>query len=80
MFTVKKSKSALPVLDIFLIINRSISARPVSPVTFKCLYNAVSLSHFTFCLNCKVDVASMISGSVNDLTSILPVSCALLST
>ena len=47
------------------------SARPGSPVTFKCLYNAVNLSCFTFCLNCRVDVASVVSGSMNDVSCVL---------
>ena len=61
----------LPVFENFFIINRSISARPGSRVTFKCLYNAVILSSLTFCLNSKVDVASVPSGSVNDVLSTL---------
>ena len=59
----------LPVFDISFFINRFISARSGSPVTFKCLYNAVILSRFTFCLNCRVDVASVASGSMNDVSS-----------
>ena len=58
-------------LNFFLIINRSISARPGPTVTFKCLYNAVILSRFTFCLYCRVEVASVVSGSVNDVSSTL---------
>ena len=71
MFTIEKSKSVLSVFEIFFIISRFISARPESPVTFKCLYNAIILSRFTFCLNCRVDVASVVSGSVNDVPSTL---------
>ena len=78
MLTVEKIKSVLPALDFFfLIINRSILAKSGSSVTFRCLYNAVSLSRFTFCLNCKVDVAPVISGSVNDISSTLLVSGVL---
>ena len=50
-------KSVLPVFEIFLIINQSISARLWSLVTLKCLYNVVIFSRFTFCLNCRVYVA-----------------------
>ena len=50
------------------------SARPGSSVTFKCLYNAVTLSRFTFYLNCRFDVASVESGSVNDVSCTLLVS------
>ena len=67
----RKSKSVLPVFEFFLIINWFTSARSESLVTFKCLYNAVILSSFTFCLNRKVDVASVVSGSVNDVSSTL---------
>ena len=56
----RKSKSVLPVFEFFLIMNRSILARLGSPVTFKYLYNAVSLSRFTFCYNCRVDVTSVV--------------------
>ena len=62
-----KSKPVSPVFEFFLIINRS--ARPGSHVTFKRLNNAVILSCFTFCLNCRVDVASVVSGSVNDVSA-----------
>ena len=47
------------------------SARPGSPVTFKCLCNAVTLSRFAFCLNCRVDVPSVLSGFVNNVLSTL---------
>ena len=67
----------LPVFDFFLIINRSSLARTGSPVTFKYLYNAVILSSFTFCLNCRVDVAPEVSGTVNDTSPILLVSGVL---
>ena len=50
----------------FLSTNGSISGRSRSPVTFKCLYNAVSLSRYTFCLNCKLDATSVTSGTAND--------------
>ena len=69
----KKSKSVLPVFEFFMSINRSLSARSRSPVTFKCLYIAVSLSCFTICLNREVDVASVTSGPVNDVSFTLPV-------
>ena len=69
MFTIKKKTGSLYCL--FFIINRFMLARPGSPVRFKCLYNAVILSRFTFCLNCRVDVASVVSGSVNDVSSTL---------
>ena len=67
----------LPVFDLSFVINRFISARSGSPVTFKCLYNAVILSRFTFCLNCRVDVASVASGFMNDVSStcLYPVYC-----
>ena len=64
MFTIEKKQVSV---ELFLIINQSISSRPVSPAAFKCLYNAVILSRFTFCLNCMVDVALVLSGSVNDV-------------
>ena len=38
---------------------------------FRCLYNAASLCRFTFCFNRKVDVASVVSASVNDVSSTL---------
>ena len=74
----KKSKSVLPVFK-FFIINSSISIRPGSPVTFNCLYNAVMISRLTICLNCRVDVASVVSGSVDDFSSTLLVSVVLQS-
>ena len=40
-------------------------------LTLKCLYNAASLSRFTLCFNRKVDVASVVSGYVNDVSSTL---------
>ena len=69
LLTSKKSKSVLCVLGFFLIINRSVAARPGLPVTFMCLHNAGNLPRFIFCLNCRVDVASVASGSVNDVSS-----------
>ena len=75
----KKSESVLLVFEIFFIINRSLLGRPGSPVTFKCLYNAVILSRFTFYLNCRVDDASVVSVSVNDVLSTLLVSGVLQS-
>ena len=68
---IEKNQSVLPVFEIFFIINRSISARPGSRVTFKCLYNAVILSSLTFCLNSKADVTPVASGSMNDVLSTL---------
>ena len=53
----------------FFIINRSISARSGSAVIFKCLYNEMNLSRFNFCLNCKLDVSSVVSRSINDVSS-----------
>ena len=41
------------------------------PVTFKCLYNAASLSRFNFWFNRKVDVASIVAGSMNYVSSTL---------
>ena len=52
-------------------LNRSRLIKSRLPVTFKCLYNAPSLSRFTFCFSRKVDVASVVSGSVNDVSSTL---------
>ena len=69
--------SVLPVFEFFLVISWSISAWPGSPVTFMCLNNAVILSRFTFCLNCRVDVASVVSGSMNNFSSTLFVSGVL---
>ena len=73
----KKASQCCLFLNFFLIINRSLSARPGSPVTLKCLFNAVILSRFSFCLNCRVDVALVVSGSVNDVSSTLLVSGVL---
>ena len=50
-------------------LNRSSSIRSILPIMFKCLYNAASLPHFTFWFNDKVDVASVVSGSINDVSS-----------
>ena len=52
-------------------LNRSRLIKSRLPVTFKCLYNVASLSHFGFYCRCKVDVASVVSGSVNDVSSTL---------
>ena len=52
-------------------LNRLKSIRPRLPVTFKCLYNAASLSRLTFCVSRKVDVASVVAGTLNDVSSIL---------
>ena len=38
---------------------------------FKCLYNVAGLSPFTFWFNRKVDVASVMEGSINDVSSTL---------
>ena len=49
------------------------------PVTGKYLYNAASLFHFVFCLNCKVDVAFLSAefGVVNVVSSTLLLSGVL---
>ena len=60
-----------PFLGSVVSLNQSRSIKSRLPVTFKCLYNAVSLSRFTFCLNRKVDVASVVSGTVNDVSPVL---------
>ena len=65
----------LPVLVFFLTVNGSTSARLGSPGTFRCLYNALTLSLFTFCLSRRVDVGSL--ASVNDILSFLLVSGVL---
>ena len=52
-------------------LNRPKLIRSRLPVTFKCLYNAASLSSFTFGVSRKVDVASVVVGSINDVSSIL---------
>ena len=49
------------------------SAKLGSPVTLKYLYNETILSRFSLCLNRSVDVVSVVSGTVNDVSSILPV-------
>ena len=72
--SIEKKQDSVTCFLIFFIINRSMSARPGSPVTFKCLYNAVTLFRFTFYLNCRFDVASVESGSVNDVSCTLLVS------
>ena len=62
----------------FFILNRSRSAKPGWPVTPKYLYNETILSRFNLCLKPKVDVASVVAGSVNDVSaSILLVSGVL---
>ena len=38
---------------------------------FKCLYNAASLSRFTVWFNRKVDAASVVVGSINDVSTTL---------
>ena len=76
----RKSRSVLPAFGFFffvLIINRSSLARFGSPVTSRYLYYALFVSSFTFCLNCRVDVASVEVGSVNDVLPILLVSGVL---
>ena len=60
-----------PFLGSVASLNRSRLIKSRLPVTFKCLYNAVSLSRFVFCFNRRVDVASVVSGSVNDVSSTL---------
>ena len=73
----RKNNSLLPVFEVFLIVNRSKSARPGSPVTFKYLYNEIILSRLSFCLSRSVDVVSMVSGSMNDVSPTLLVSGVL---
>ena len=60
-----------PFLASLVGLNRSRSIKSRLLVTFKCLYNAVSLSRFTFWFSRKVDVASVVAGSVNDASSTL---------
>ena len=50
-------------------LNQSRSIRSILPVMFKCLYNAASLSRFTFYVSRKVDVASVVAGPINDVSS-----------
>ena len=69
LLPLKKSNSILPALEFFLIVNRSKSARPASPVASKYLYNETILSHFS--LNRSLDVASIVSGSTNDVSPTL---------
>ena len=52
-------------------LNRSRSIKSRLPVTFKCLYNAARLPRFIFWFSSKVDVASVVAGSVNDVSSTL---------
>ena len=61
----------LPLFEFSLILNRSKSARPGLPVTPKYLYNETVLSHFSFHLSLSVNVASVESGTVNDVSSTL---------
>ena len=58
----------------FVSLNRSKSIKSRLPVTFRCLYIALILSRFTFCLNSRVDVASVVPGSMNDVSPTLLVS------
>ena len=60
-----------PFLGSVVSLNLSRSIKLGLPVTFRCLYNAVSLSRFTFCLRCRVDVASAVSGSMNEVSTLL---------
>ena len=59
----RKSNSILPVSEFFLILNRSKSVRPGSPVAPRYPYNETILSRFSFCLRRSVDVASEASGT-----------------
>ena len=67
----QNSKIVTPFFGSVVSLNPSRSIKSRLPVTVKCLYNAMSLSRFTFCLNRRVDVASVVSGTVNDVSSIL---------
>ena len=60
-------------------LNRPRSIRSILPVMFKCLYNAASLYRFTSWFNCKVDVAFVAAGYMNDVSSTLLVFGVLLS-
>ena len=73
----RKSNSILPVFKLCLILNRSKSVRPGSPVTPRYLCNETILSRFSFCRKRKVDVASVASSTVNDVSSTLLVSGVL---
>ena len=66
-----KLEIVAPFLGTVVSLNRSKLIKSGLPVTFKCLYNAASLSRFTFSFNCKLDVASAVAGSVNDVSSTL---------
>ena len=57
----------------FLSKNRSMLARSGSVVTFKCLYNAASLSRFTFRFSPKTDVVSVVPESVNAVSCVMHV-------
>ena len=65
----RKSNSVLPVFEFLLIVNRSKSARPGSPVTPRYLYNETFLSRFIYCLKRKFDFAPVAVGSVNDVSA-----------
>ena len=67
----RKINSILPAFKFFLIVNQSKCAKPGSPVTLRYLYNETILSRFSFCLKRKVDVTSVVSGTVNDVSSTL---------
>ena len=60
-----------PFFRSFVTLNRFKSIKSGLPVKFRCLYNALSLSRFTFCLNRRIDVASVVLGAANDVSSIL---------
>ena len=63
----QNSKIVTPFLRSFVSLNLSRSVKSGLPVTFRCLYNVLILSRFTFCLNRSVDVVSVVSGSMNDV-------------
>ena len=55
-----KTGKLAPFLGSVVSLNRSRLIKSRLLVTFKCLYNAASLSRFTFCFSRKVDVASVV--------------------
>ena len=60
-----------PFLGPVISLDRSRLIKSALPVAFKCLYNAASLSRFSFRFSRKVDVASAVPGYVNDVSSTL---------
>ena len=66
-----KTGKLAPFLGSVVSLNRSRLIKSRLLVTFKCLYNAASLSCFTFCFSRKADVAPFFvePGIVSDVSS-----------